>query len=414
MGMFQKKEKENKSGLEIRYVALGELKKWPRNPKRHDFELIGDSIRKFGMRNPIAVNERNGEIEAGHGRIETLAVMRERGEDLPQHVHERDGDWLVPVLFFNDDEITQAKYAIVDNQSTLKEGWDNELLIETLNYVYDTDALDYTGFSEADLEGLKQEYGEIEDIYAGKDADEVPEVPKEARTKVGDIYELPARCGGWHRVMCGDSMQTKDIDLLIDNKKGDFIFLDPPYDLDENYFDNAKLYVDENSTIILMTKDVDICKYVYLNKDIFSRLFAVDFKKAHLIANNAPMTRIDFIACFEKGKTKFMNLHDAFSTHIESVKESSINKRDYYHKQAKKVELPEKFIIHYTNKSELILDLFLGSGSTLIACEKQNRICYGMEIFEAYCDVTVQRYVDFTGNDKIKLNGKDIIWNNLK
>jgi len=152
----------DKQKLSIRYIPLEKLKKWPKNPKRHDLELIGDSIRQFGMRNPIAVNERNGEIEAGHGRIETLIRMRERKESSPLHIIEENGDWLIPVLFFNDDEITQAKYAIIDNQTTLKETWDYDLLSENLEYLYNTDSLNYTGFDEKDLQRINKYYLECE------------------------------------------------------------------------------------------------------------------------------------------------------------------------------------------------------------------------------------------------------------
>lgn len=154
--MFDKKKQNDK--LEIQYIALNVLKSWPKNPKKHDLELIGDSIREFGMRNPIVVNQSNGEVEAGHGRIEILSKMRDNGEEPPEHVYEKDGDWQVPVLFFNDNEIRQAKYTIVDNQSTMKAGWDYELLIEDLDYLKEYDNLDYTGFDEDGLKAIRIEY----------------------------------------------------------------------------------------------------------------------------------------------------------------------------------------------------------------------------------------------------------------
>jgi len=423
--MFQKND-DKRQRLEIKYVALNELKHWPRNPKRHDLELIGGSIKNYGMRKPIVVNRRNMEIEAGNGRLDSLIELRNEGKEIPDYIIEKDGDWQVPVLFFDDDEVTQAKFAIVDNQATIKEGWDNEVLLETLNYVYDLDGLEYTGFDEKELEELKQEYGEV-DVYAGKDADAVPEVPKEARTKVGDIYELPARCGGFHRVMCGDSTIEEDVEKLMDGKKADMVFTDPPYGIgkdianDDLSEDELKKF-NEKWLIILNSKVKENSHFVCFHSPrlfITVLYFALkNWKFERYLSLYKPndctfpwqgwILKSESILVFSRGKPMYNKiepyLHDTMQhTHGNEQKEYRGD-----HPSVKPISFIDKFLLRFD--AVLVLDLFIGSGTTLIACEKQDRICYGMEIEPLYCDVTVQRYVDFTGNNKIKLNGKDIIW----
>lgn len=139
--------------------------------------------------------------------------------------------------------------------------------------------------------------------------------------------------------------------------------------------------------------------------EMFRRLFCVDFKVARLITNNAPMTQCDFIAHFRKeSPTRFKNLKDHFTTLLSVSKTSKADENNYNHKHSKRVELPGSFITHFSNENETVLDLFGGSGSTLIACEQTNRVCYMMELTPKYCQVIINRWEEYTNEKAVKIN----------
>ena len=118
------------------------------------------------------------------------------------------------------------------------------------------------------------------------------------------------------------------------------------------------------------------------------------------------MTQTDYIAHFRRDSpTKFNNLHDNFTTLLEIAKTSKKDANNYNHKHSKKVELPSEFIQHFSNQHETILDIFGGSGSTLIACEQLNRTCYMMELDPYYCQIIINRWETYTGEKATKING---------
>jgi DNA modification methylase len=181
----------------------------------------------------------------------------------------------------------------------------------------------------------------------------------------------------------------------MDGQKADMVFTDPPYDLIDNYSQNI-ISVCDGHIFIMNT----IGKMFEINNNIneyFSRMFVVDFRIPHLVSNSAPMDRVDFIAEYRTSKVKFNNTKDGFSTLIKCAKIHRRDGGDTTHKQEKKVELPEKFIIHYSNKNNIVADFFTGSGSTLIACEKNNRVFRGIELDPVYCDIIIKRWEQYTG-----------------
>ncbi|MGR4857880.1 DNA methyltransferase [Bacteroides pyogenes] len=124
----------------------------------------------------------------------------------------------------------------------------------------------------------------------------------------------------------------------------------------------------------------------------FRKFFAVDFRIARLVSNNQPMTRVDLIAEFCKGKTRFNNLRDGFSTLIECAKIHNDNEKiNFGHKQAKRVDLPGNFIAHYSDPGNLIVDLFAGSGSTIVAALQLGRKCYAQEYAPSNCQIIIDR-----------------------
>jgi DNA modification methylase len=191
----------------------------------------------------------------------------------------------------------------------------------------------------------------------------------------------------------------------MQGEKSDMIFTDPPYDLEDSYSQNIFDSVKEDSHIFIMNSDKLLIENVNNGFNWFRKFFSVDFRQARLVSNNQPMTRVDLIAEFCKGKTKFNNLHDGFSTLIECAKIHNDNEKiNFGHKQAKKIELPSTFIQHYSNENELIGDFFGGSGSTMAACEQLNRNCYMMELEPKNCQIILDRMKKCYNLDANKLN----------
>lgn len=238
---------------------------------------------------------------------------------------------------------------------------------------------------EEKLNAIKKEINES-DIKVSK---------KEPLVNYGDIFEI--KSGDLtHRVMCGDSTKKEDVERLMNEKKADMIFADPPYELNDNYSKNIINFIKDDRHTFIMNSDKKLIDNINNNFDIFRRIFSVDLRIPHMVSSNQPMTRIDLIAEFCKGKTNFKNLKDGFSTLIESekIRSDKIDK-NFGHKQSKKPELIIKFIEHYSDILDIIFDPFLGSGTTLIACQETNRNCYGMELDQHYIEVILRRYSNY-------------------
>jgi site-specific DNA-methyltransferase (adenine-specific) len=209
---------------------------------------------------------------------------------------------------------------------------------------------------------------------------------------------------GGHRLLCGDSTDSDQVARLMGGELADMIFTDPPYDLEDNYSGNIFEIVKESCHIFIMNSDKLLIQNVNNGFKWFRKFFAVDFRLARLVDNNQPMTRADFIAEFCKGKTRFKNLYDGFSTLIQCAKISNNNDSiNFGHKQAKRVELPATFISHYSEKNEIIVDLFGGSGSTMAAAEQLERKCYMMEFEPKNCQIIINRMKKMYNLEETKL-----------
>lgn len=175
------------------------------------------------------------------------------------------------------------------------------------------------------------------------------------------------------------------------------MFTDPPYDLENlNLFKNIIPQIPET---FIMCTDKQAVQIGYENFEYFKFFFTVKLKRAHVISNKLPMTQHDIIAYFRNGKTSFRNLRDHFTTHLETDKPRK--KGAALHQ--KSVTLPAQFIAHYTKKNDFVLDIFGGTGTTLIACELLGRKCMIVELNPSRCQTIINRYEDLTKNEAIKL-----------
>jgi DNA modification methylase len=409
--------------VEYTSIKIAELKPYERNAKKHDkkqIALIANSIKEFGFDSPIIVDKDNV-IIAGHGRLEGAKLL---------------GIKEVPVIRKENLTEEQVKaYRLADNKIAESE-WDMGLDIEELKGLSD-EMFDLTGFDK--------------DLILEPDAkdDEVPEIPEEPKSKLGDLYEL-----GEHRVLCGDSTSKEDIDVLTLGKIGKIVFTSPPYNMDagmyENYKDDLKRneYIQFNIDTINNWKRClkgflfwnisynknardDFIEIMYRaikeTKLKFLELIVWNKKTAMPITSNKMMTRQYediFLLGDDDSIKEDLEMFSIFSNYSKAIFNIKTRKylRNYWeipvnkvqldnHKACYPVQLPSRAITIMTEENDIVLDPFLGSGSTLIACEKFNRKCYGTDLDPKYIDVIVQRYVDYTGNENIIKNGKPIIWN---
>lgn len=278
---------------------------------------------------------------------------------------------------------------------------------------------DNVGFGEWDWDILANEWDaellsdwgvdvpvfDVEQLEAKEDDFDVPNGGIDTDIVLGDLFEI-----GPHRLLCGDSTDSEQVAKLMNLEKADMVFTDPPYDLDDlSFTDNIFLFSYGHQFICNSEqRNVDISAK---HRNLMVRWYAIDFRQAHLIANNRPMTRVDFVVEFRNSeKTTFNNLNDGFTTLIECCKIHS-NKGDTIHKQEKKVDLPAKFIEHFSVSSSIVLDLFLGSGSTIVASHQLKRKCYGIELDPRYCQVIVDRMIKLDSNIEVKRNGKKYVRN---
>jgi site-specific DNA-methyltransferase (adenine-specific) len=352
-----------------------EIRPYGKNAKKHpkkQVEQVANSIKEFGMNQPIVV-DKNGVIIVGHGRYEAIKSL---GWEVKP-------DW-VKVVDLTDEQANA--YRLADNKLNESE-WDMSLVIEELKGLSE-DMFDLTGFDK----DLILEPDEMDD--------EVPEVPEEPKSVLGDLYEL-----GVHRLLCGSATNEDDIKKVTQDNGVEMIYTDPPYGM--NYSGRGK-----NTSNRIMNDDIDPTDFYNVLPEIQERYIwgRVENYK-HLLTkprdtiiwkkNNFGMGRGyrgQYECCFYYGQ------FSGSDTDVWEQKKDT----DYTHPTQKPVELACRAIRN--SKPTSVIDAFAGSGSTLLACEKMGIKSYHIELDPKYVDVIVQRYVDYTGNENIKLNGKEITW----
>ena len=411
--------------MEIVYKKIEDLIPYVNNTRTHSEEQvnqIASSIKEFGFTNPILIDA-DGGIIAGHGR-----VMGARKLNLTQ----------VPTITLDGLSEAQKKaYIIADNKLALNAGWDEELLKVEIEALQEMDFdIDLLGFSDDELADLDIGLDDLPDLDTDK-ADEVPEVEENPVIKLGDLIELGHNYQ--HRLLCGSSTEIENINKLIQNEKAELVLTDPPYlietkggckgsiggalkkqgsdidfiaDFDPKDFLNVLPNVFQKNKInsyIFCNKDLlpDYLKWAVDNKYSFNVLI---WKKPNAIPiGDSHRPDIEYILLFRKSATWNNGLKNVnYSRVLEASRELGL------HPTMKPVEILENEMQISSNRNGIVFDFFGGSGSTLIACENQQRRCYLIELLPHYAQVIVQRYVDYTSNPKIKINGVEVDWEDYK
>jgi len=375
----------------VEMLGLDALIPYANNTRTHSEEQVAQvaaSIKEFGFTNPVLVDADNG-IIAGHGRV--LAARKLGLAEVPC------------IRLAHLDERQKRAYIIADNKLALNAGWDDELLALELGALKD-DGFDIglTGFSEEEIAALV-----VPEVIEGQtDEDEVPEPPEDPKTVEGDVWVL-----GRHRLMCGDSTSIDAVERLMDGRKADMVFTDPPYGISHSGKGITANGVEGNDFGEIMgDKDVSVAIDAY-------RLCAEQWIDAKLIfwgANYYPSALPDghgWIVwdkqregdTFSGAELAFINggvRVDVFRHMWHGMVKGSEHGQKRLHPTQKPIALAEWCFARYGDPA-LVLDLFGGSGSTLIACEKTARDCRMMELDPKYCDVIIKRWQDFTGQKAV-------------
>jgi len=358
---------------------------------------LAASIREFGFTNPILVDEQSNLI-AGHGRL--LAARKLGLTEVPA------------VVVTGLDDRKRRALIIADNKLALNAGWDEEALrveMEDLGADYG----ELMGFSQEELSDI---LNAVEPTEGLTDEDEVPEVPEQPVTVLGDVWVL-----GKHRVMCGDSTSIDAVDKLMDGQKADMVFTDPPYGMflntdydsmfaadkahrktgkrfDEVAGDHDDFGPELISTIFTAFPDA---KEVFIwGADYFSDLIPNRKDGSWVVwdkRTNENMDKVSgntFELCWSKQKHKRLIARILWSGHHGMAKDDT---KTRVHPTQKPVELVSWFFDQWGKDCKSVADLFGGSGSTLIACDKTARTARLMELDPKYVDVIVKRWQDFTG-----------------
>lgn len=390
----------NKINLKVEYLDIDKLKMYENNAKLHqdeDINAIKKSIELFGFDDPIGIWSDENVIVEGHGRL--IAAKKLKMKKVP----------VIRLDHLSDEE--RKAYALAHNKITELSEWENEILnleLDDLSTIFDMSEF---GF---DLDNIPDE--EIEEI---KD-DELPEYV-EKRCKKGDLWKL-----GDHRLICGDSTDENVIKRLMNNKKADMIFTDPPYNMqycgdgfiNEELKDNVRNRIKDiidfdaksisylasgkyaNSIFIFTSKDL-IKDYL----DIFSswafNLLVWHKTNTPPMVNNNFFSDTEYLLYFHKGKRVWNNglkPIDIYKKYfVTSISEAKKEAGENYHPTMKPLTIISNEVRICSNKKGIVLDLFGGSGSTLIASDQLDRICYICELDEHYCDVIIQRWENLTG-----------------
>jgi DNA modification methylase len=374
--------------------AIDKLVPYARNARTHSDEQVGQiaaSIKEWGWTTPILVDE-TGSIIAGHGR--TLAAQRLQMTEVPVMVAK---GW---------SDAKKRAYVLADNKLALNAGWDNEMLRLELGELQDMDFnLDLTGFTAEEIAALMP----VELNPGLTDEDAVPEVPEQPVTVLGDVWVL-----GKHRLMCGDSTSIDAVDKLMDGQKADVLFTDPPYGI------NFK--PQRGTHDIILNDNLDGAEFDDFLDGVFGAALASMKPDTYAFI----WTGWSKIGAFERSIQKFFKIqamhiwvknnfgigyysrpkHEPFYLCLNgkpvypNTAPADVWDAARVHKTVHSCEKPVVLITDILNtyhKNSLVLDLFGGSGSTMIACEKTNRSANLMELDPKYCDVIVKRWQDFTG-----------------
>lgn len=434
--------------LKIEYRKVSELLPYARNARTHSDTQVSQlaaSIKEFGFNNPVAIDA-DGMILCGHGRVMAAQKL---------------GLTEVPTVCLSHLSDTQKKaYILADNKLALNAGWDNDMLkVELEDLKFSNFDLDLVGFSTEELDEIMNQDEEPE----VEDDDYTVAVPQEPKAKLGEIYIL-----GKHRLMCGDSTSIQDVEKLMGGGEyqADLLLTDPPYNVDYEGGTDKKLKIKNDNMEDQAFRQflIDVYKAAdhVMKPGAPFYIWHADSEGANFrgaakdmgwqirecliwVKNSLVLGRQDYqwrhepcLYGWKAGAAHYFTDSRAESTVIEDQvnvdklskdelktlckklldpgiettvireKKPSIND---VHPTMKPVKLFGRLVKNSSKRNDIVLDLFGGSGTTIVACEQLNRRAYLMELDPAYVDVIIDRYQKLTNVEVMRSDGK--LWNEL-
>ena len=375
----------------------------PRKINKVQEQDLKDSLTRFGLVDPIIINinkERKNIVIGGHQRLKVWADLGNSEIDCNQ-------------LDLTLDKERELNIRLNKNGGS----FDDELVKEYFDY----EELTEWGFTPDEL--FDKEETTADGLI---DDDEIPEA-KESKVKRGDIWQL-----GEHRIMCGDSTNSDDVAKLMNGEKADMVFTDPPYGVSYEGghnkekrkgikndklegLDLSNLFKESLVTSLIYTKDKCPFYIWYASGKSIETFKGIDESEIQVraiicwykIKSGLGAFMAQYIPNYEPciyGHKKGKSINWYGPTDEKTIWELKNDNKNKLHPTQKPIALAERAIMNSSKLKDIILDMFLGSGSTLIAAEKLNRKCYGMELDEKYCDVIIERWEQFTGLKAEKIN----------
>jgi DNA modification methylase len=409
----------------IEYMPLSDLvtRLHPKNPKDHNIGQIIESYKTHGFVVGGTIDERTGLFLCGHGRTEALHMMRKQGMDAPRDIDVNNGDWRIPTQrgYHSTSDAQALAYIVMDNKSTIDGGWDEPQLAKLLQEIDNSIevAIESTGYDVDDLDELLRDLGMQEDAPEdpGAQIDRAAELQEKWQVKRGDVWKI-----GKHRVMCGDSTVAGDVELLMGGMKAQLMVTDPPYGVNYNPRWREEYDQFDRHSVALVVNDDN-----YLWLDAFN-LFDGDVAYvwcaswlAHHVGGDIEYSGFNLrsLIIWNKQHFTFSRGHyhwkhepcwyavrknktagwcgDRKQTTVWDIQNSNpMGGSDRSEKTTHSTEKPVECMARpiRNHDASIVYDPFLGSGTTIVACEQTGRVGYGMEISEAYCAVTLQRLQD--------------------
>lgn len=400
---------------EISLVDIDAIVFNPKNNNSHPDEQIDRLVKIIehqGFRNPVTISKRSGFLVAGHGRI--MAARKLGIKEIP--------------VMYQDFENEAQEYAHMTADNAIQ-SW-SHLDLSAVN----KEMLDFGPEFDLDLLGIKDFVIEpIEKFEPQSDEDDVPELKQDPITKRGDVWLL-----GNHRLKCGDSTMIDDVEKLMNGEKADMVFTDPPYNqsasgggfLNKGRESRKKLMNSDNLNCFDPEEFMNIWEiirpqtsYIFCSKNLIKNYIErIEDRNWNLLImrkrnpipqkNNTFLADVEYLFCIREPGAYWKN--DCHYDYYRRVRDVNVKPSEFGHPTEKQVSFIEPYFEISSKVNDLVVDFFTGSGTTLIACEKTNRKCYGMELDESYCDVIINRWMNYTGRVDVALESTGELYNDLK